>query len=145
MIIKKKRARRDFLGKKFKVKTIPLFPISNPSSLFSLLLCSLRLFFISSLLYFSVTSFSLSLLPLSLSPSPLLIFHLQTNRSILLTVRSSDGGAFGGGQTRSRLRFFSKILWEENRKDRAWFNHTAGSGFTAKERIPVFYVKKTSF
>ena len=119
------------------------FPISNPSSPSSLLLCSLRLFFISSLLYFSVTLFSLAFSPLSLSPSPLSVFHLQTNRSILLTVRSSDGGAFGGGQPRSRLRFFSKILWEENWKNLARFNRTVGSRFrwfTAKERISVFYV-----
>ena len=119
------------------------FPISNPFSLSSLLLCSLHLFFISSFLYFFVTSFSLSLLPLSFSPSPLSVFHLRTNRSILLTVRSSDGGAFGGGQPRSRLRFFSKILWEENWKNPTRFNRTVGSGFkrfTTKERIPVFYV-----
>ena len=123
MIIKKE-GEAWLLGITFKVKTIPLFPISNPSSLSSLLPCSLRLFFINSLLYFSVTSFSLLLSPLSLPP--LLIFHLQTSKSILLTVRSSDGRAFCGGQTRSRQRFFSKILWEENRKNRARFNKSYG-------------------
>ena len=107
--LSKKRERRDFLGIKYKVKTIPLFPISNPSSLSSLLLCSLRLFFINSLLYFSVTSFSLLLSPLS--PSPLSVFHLQTNRSILLMVRSSDGG-----QTDQGWDFLAKFCGKKTGK-----------------------------